>query len=317
MESIQSVGAGIVRKEAEALMRLADSLDTEFAKAVELISKNRGRLIICGIGKSGHIGKKIAATFASTGTPSFFVHPAEASHGDLGMIDRSDVVLAISKSGESAELADIITYCHRFAIQLIGITAKAGSSLGKAADVLLLLPDLAEACPLGLAPTSSTTMTLAMGDALAVASMHERNFEPAQFRTFHPGGKLGQKLMRARDVMHEGESLPLLNANATVGQAALEMSKGRFGCVGIIDEHGELSGIFTDGDLRRHFNVDNFDVPISRLMTPDPRKLDPDALVADVMHTFSQYRIPSAFVCVDRKPVGIIHIHDLVQKGFV
>jgi arabinose-5-phosphate isomerase len=310
-------GAASILQEADGLKFLAVSLDKNFANAVQLILSCAGRVVVSGIGKSGHVGKKIAATFASTGTPSFFVHPAEASHGDLGMISKRDIVIALSKSGESPEFADIINYCHRFEIPLIAITAVATSSLAKAATHLLLLPQVPEACPMGLAPTTSTTMTLALGDALAVACIKARDFKPENFKIFHPGGKLGQKLVRVRDVMHSGDELPLLNPDSTVSEAVLEMSKGRFGCVGIVDDSGSLVGIFTDGDLRRHFKAENLELKMKDLMSTDPQQLDPEILVADVVSIFSRQRIPSAFVCESGKPIGLIHIHDLFQRGFL
>lgn len=306
-----------LKVESAAIAALVERVDSAFRSCVEIILACHGRVVVTGIGKSGHIGKKIAATFASTGTPSLFVHPAEASHGDLGMIEKRDVVIAISKSGESPELSDILTYCRRFAIPVIAITACTESSLGKAADHLLLLPEIEEACPLGLAPTTSTTMTLALGDALAIACLRARDFKPAQFREFHPGGKLGQKLTRVKDVMHSPEMLPLVSEEAEVRLAVMEMSRGRFGCVGVCDAAGKLVGIFTDGDLRRHIGDLNLSSRISALMTPQPYQIDPEALIADVSYLFTEKRIPSVFVCQDGKPVGLVHVHDLLQKGFV
>ena len=310
-------GAHAIRVQAEGLARLADSLNGSFEQAVARIMATEGRLVVTGMGKSGHIARKISATFASTGTPSLFVHPAEASHGDLGMIDRRDTVLALSKSGESPELGDVVTYCRRHRIPLLAITAQPDSALGRAADIVLALPDMAEACPLGLAPTTSTTMTLALGDALAVVCLRRRNFRAANFREFHPGGKLGQKLARVRDIMHSGEALPLVPLSATVGDAILEMTRGRFGCVGVLDADGHLAGVFTDGDLRRSFSAAVIDRPIAALMTADPKRIDPDALVADVAYLFTSRRIPSVFATADGKPVGIVHIHDLLGSGFV
>jgi arabinose-5-phosphate isomerase len=307
----------LIEAEAAAVASLSASINESFRQCVELILQCRGRIIVTGIGKSGHIGRKIAATFASTGTPSLFVHPAEASHGDLGMIEKRDIVIAISKSGESPELSDILTYCRRFAIPMIAITARAGSSLGRLASHLLLLPDIDEACPLGLVPTTSTTMMLVLGDALAVACLKARDFQPAQFREFHPGGKLGQKLTRVKDVMHGHEKLPLISEAAEVRQAIVEMSRGRFGCVGVCAADGKLIGVFTDGDLRRHIDHLDLSCPISALMTRNPYQIDPDALVEDVSYLFTEKRIPSVFVCQNGKPVGLVHVHDLLQKGFV
>lgn len=315
--NLLEIGSQTIRSEAVGLEKLANCLNSGFVDAATCILQAKGRVVVAGMGKSGHIGKKIAATFASTGTPALFVHPAEASHGDLGMIDKRDVVIAISKSGESPELGDILTYCRRFAIPVIAITANAESSLGKAADHLLLLPAQEEACPLGLAPTTSTTMMLALGDALAIACLRARDFQPAQFREFHPGGKLGQKLTRVKDVMHGREMLPLVPEGAEVRLAVVEMSRGRFGCVGICDEAGKLIGIFTDGDLRRHIASLDLASPVRALMTTQPYQIDPDALIADVSYLFTEKRIPSVFVCQNGKPVGLVHVHDLLQKGFV
>ena len=311
------IGAKTIRAEADALTELADILGEGFDRAVSMILDMDGRLVVSGIGKSGHIGRKISSTFASTGTPSFFIHPAEASHGDLGMIDRRDIVLAISKSGESPELRDIVAYCCRHDIPLLAITENPDSALGKAATVVLLLPKLSEACPLGVAPTTSTTMTLALGDALAVACLSHRDFRLHNFREFHPGGKLGQKLARVRDIMHSGNELPIVPLGASIGDAILEMTRTRFGCVGIVDREGKLVGIFTDGDLRRNFPTMVIDHPIDKLMTMNPWKITMDALIEDVAHLFAVHRIPSVFVIVDEKPVGIIHVHDLFERGLV
>jgi arabinose-5-phosphate isomerase len=307
----------VIAQEASALDVLARSLDRPFAEAARLVLRCQGRVILTGMGKSGQIGRKIASTLASTGTPALFVHPAEASHGDLGMIERRDVVIAISKSGESPELADVLTYCRRFDIPLIAITAHAKSTLAQASDAMLLLPRVKEACPHDLAPTTSAAMVLAMGDALAIACLKARDFGVAQFREFHPGGKLGQKLTRARDVMHGGDELPLVPLGTAMSTAIVEMSRGRLGCVGVVDAQGLLTGIFTDGDLRRHFSAANLERPVDALMTPQPHRVAPDALLADVASFFRDRRIPSIFVCVDDRPVGIVHLHDLLQKGLV
>jgi arabinose-5-phosphate isomerase len=316
-EDIKSWGAAAVRQEAVGLEQLADSLDGAFIAAVNEILRCEGRTIVAGMGKSGHIGKKIASTLASTGTPAMFVHPAEASHGDLGMIEKRDVVIALSKSGESPEFHDLLVYCRRFGIPVIAVTAKPESSLARAASIVLVVPLVEEACPLGLAPTTSTTMTLALGDALAVACLRARDFQPSQFREYHPGGKLGQKLTRVCDVMHGVDMLPLVPIDALLAAAVLEMSKGRFGCVGVLDPDGKLVGIFTDGDLRRHFSAANMERPVQDLMHPSPSQIDPDALIADVTYLFTEKRIPSVFACTDGKPVGILHVHDLLQRGFV
>jgi arabinose-5-phosphate isomerase len=310
-------GVEAIRKEVAGLTVLADHLDDSFEDAVESILRCGGRVVVVGIGKSGHIGRKIASTLSSTGVPAMFVHPAEASHGDLGMIARQDLVIAISKSGESKELNDILLYCRRFGITLIAITERAESTLGTAANIVLRLPEMPEACPLGLAPTTSTAMILAIGDALAVACVRARDFTAFQFRDFHPGGKLGQKLLRVRDVMHRGRALPIVDINADLQAATLEMSRGRFGCVGVVDQEQRLVGIFTDGDLRRHFSAANMHRRIVELMSPSPQKIQPESLLEDAANLFSIKRIPCVFVCIDEKPIGIIHVHDLLERAIV
>jgi arabinose-5-phosphate isomerase len=317
-ETIIEYGAEIIEKEAQGLLSLSKSLGRNFSETVNTLVNCNGRVIVTGIGKSGHIARKIASTFASTGTPASFIHPAEASHGDLGMIETRDVVIALSKSGESMELSDTLAYCRRFGIPIIGITANPSASLAQLASQLLLIPEIEEACPLGLAPTTSTTMILALGDALAGACLRARNFQASQFKVFHPGGKLGQKLSRVRDVMHGIDELPLVPQTARLTEAVVEMSRGRFGCVGVLNADRRLTGIFTDGDLRRHFQTaTDLSHPIASLMHPSPEQISPEALVADVAHLFTARRIPSVFACVDDKPVGIVHVHDLLQKGFI
>ncbi len=312
-----ALGAGVIKQEAEALQVLAQQLDAVFSAAVEHIVQCQGRLVVTGIGKSGHIARKIAATFASTGTPALFVHPAEASHGDLGMIEDRDTVLAISKSGESPELSHVVGYCVRHRITLVAITAERGSTLGRAASLLLTLPALTEACPLGVAPTTSTTMTLALGDALAVACLQRRGFRAANFREFHPGGKLGQRMKWVRDIMHAGPAVPVVDESATVGAAILEMTRARLGCVGIVNAERQLVGIFTDGDLRRSFCAAIVDTAVSQVMTPRPQQVSPDTLVADVAYLLSSKRIPSVFVTESGCPVGIVHVHDLLGCGYL
>jgi arabinose-5-phosphate isomerase len=306
-----------IRQEQLGLGILADSLGISFAIVVRALMACTGRVIVVGMGKSGHIGKKIASTFASTGTPSFFVHPAEASHGDLGMIDPSDVVIAISKSGESSELSDVIGFCVRFGIVLVAITSDSDSSLARSASHTLLVPAVTEACPLGLAPTTSTTMVLALGDALAIACLRMRNFQPTAFRNFHPGGKLGQKLTRVGDVMHRGESLPLVPSVASLAEAVKEISRVRFGCVGIVDALGRLVGVFTDGDLRRSFAVGMGEGYVKDYMNTSPRVVTAEELIEDVLYIFSNARIPSIFICDDAVPIGILHVHDFLQRRLI
>lgn len=284
--------------------------------AVRRIIGLRGRMIVTGMGKSGHVGRKIAATLASTGTPAYFVHPAEASHGDLGMIGRDDGVLALSWSGEAPELADIIAYTRRFDVPLIALTSRPESALGSAADIPILLPRLPEACPNGLAPTTSTTMQLAAGDALAMALLKARGFRPEHFRDFHPGGKLGARLKRARDLMHGGVELPLVPPDTTLGEAIVMMTSRRFGITGIVNQAGELEGVLTDGDLRRAFaHGKGLDLPVVEVMTRTPRVATPDTIAADLLGSMNEQRITSLFVVEAQKPVGILHIHDLLRAG--
>ena len=313
----REVGAAAVRLEAASLLRLADSLESGFDQCVELILASSGRVVVTGMGKSGHVGRKIAATLASTGTPALFVHPAEASHGDLGMVSRNDIVLALSKSGESPELSDLISYCRRHAMVLIAITAVPDSALGRTANIVLLLPDVVEACPLGLAPTTSTTMAMAMGDAIAVACLQRRNFRASDFREFHPGGKLGLRLKRVQDIMYKGSDLPLVTLGQTVSAAILEMTRTRLGCVGVVDLDGLLIGIFTDGDLRRCISAAITTQAIEEVMSARPYEMAADALVEEVALLFTTYRIPSVFVTNDHKPVGVVHVHDLLGSGLI
>jgi len=311
-----AIGRRVIAEEAAALLALSDRLDDSFDAAVDLILAARGRIIVSGMGKSGHVARKIAATFASTGTPSHFVHPAEASHGDLGMIRQEDVILALSWSGETAELADIITYARRFSIPLVAITSSRESALGRQADVCLRLPKSEEACPNGLAPTTSTTMQLAMGDALAVALLEARGFTASDFRLFHPGGKLGASLTFVREVMHKGERLPLIAPSARMGEAILEISAKGFGCVGVTDQAGRLIGIVTDGDLRRHMGPDLVAASVNDVMTANPTAVKDDLLTAKVIEILNARKITALFVVDDdNRPVGIIHLHDLLRAG--
>ena len=307
--------ARVLRLEAEALLRLADTLGEPFEKALDCLAAIQGRVVVTGMGKSGHIAKKIAATFASTGTPAQFVHPGEASHGDLGMIARNDGVVALSNSGETSELADVIAYTRRFGIPLVAITRNANSSLAEQADILLQLPTAPEACPLGLAPTTSTTMMLALGDALAVALYERRGFSATDFYVFHPGGQLGRQLLRVSDIMHKGAELPVAPAGTPMADVILAMTRGRFGCIGILDGAGLLAGIITDGDLRRHMNPGLLATAAETVMTRQPKTIRPGALVAEAIGQMNTLAITSLFVTVDEKPVGIVHIHDCLRTG--
>jgi arabinose-5-phosphate isomerase len=313
-----AVARGVLATEIAGVAALSQSLDHSFSRAVEVIAAAPGRVVVSGIGKSGHVARKVAATLASTGTPALFVHPAEASHGDLGMLVAGDVVLAISNSGETSELADIIDHARRFGLPLIAITGRATSTLARAADVALILPQAAEACPMGLAPTTSTTMQMALGDALAVALLTGRGFTAADFRRFHPGGRLGARLRRARDIMHTGDAMPLAAPDLPMDRALLLITEKRFGCLGVVGADGTLGGIVTDGDLRRAMGPDLLAKTAGQIMTRDPRTIGPDALAADALHAMNATDRPvTALFVVDAqsRPLGILHIHDLLRAG--
>ena len=311
--------------EIEGLKLMAASLDGPFSEAVELMAgvrgedgnspRRAGRVIVTGMGKSGHVGRKIAATLASTGTPSQFVHPGEASHGDLGMITTDDAILALSWSGESAELTSIITYAKRFSIPLIGITSSKESALGQAANVALVLPRAEEACPNGLAPTTSTTMQLALGDALSIALLERQGFTASDFGVFHPGGKLGAMLRHVREIMHSGNALPLAEASTPMSKALIVMSQKSFGCIGITDENGALAGIITDGDLRRHMGENLLSKTAGDVMTPAPKSIPPSMLASEALNILNTRKITSLFVVENDKPVGLVHIHDFLRAG--
>lgn len=311
-----AAGQRVLILEAEALKALAGALDDRFAAAVELLSRVAGRIVVCGMGKSGHVAKKIAATLASTGAPAIFVHPAEASHGDLGMIVAGDAVLCLSNSGETPELADLIAHAKRFAIPLIGITSRPGSTLDQAADIGLILPPAPEACPLGLAPTTSTTLMLGLGDALAVALLDRRGFTAEDFQVLHPGGKLGSRLKRVAELMHEGDALPLIAEAATMQEAILVMSAKGYGTVGVVADDGRLAGVITDGDLRRHMNPGLLAEPAAGVMTRGPRTIRPRALASEALGLMNARSITALFVLDDAgRPVGLIHIHDCLRAG--
>jgi arabinose-5-phosphate isomerase len=308
----------VLQIEANALLALAGTLDEAIAAALDTLMQATGRVIVSGMGKSGHVAAKIASTFASTGTRAQFVHPAEASHGDLGMIGTGDAVLMLSNSGETRELADIIVHTRRHAIPLIGIASRAGSTLLRAAEVALLLPPAEEACPMGLAPTTSTTMMLALGDALAVALMERRGFSRDQYKDFHPGGSLGQALLTVRDLMHTGDAMPLIAASATMEQAVAVMSAKRFGCVGVVDAVGALAGIVTDGDLRRRFGENLSGRAVSEIMTRAPKTITPSALATEALTLLNRTGngITALFVIDEqRRAVGFLHIHDCLKAG--
>lgn len=306
----------VLMAESAALRTLADGLDSAFAQVTDLLVATKGRVVVSGMGKSGHIGRKIAATLASTGTPALFVHPGEASHGDLGMIVRDDVVIALSNSGETAELDNLIAYTRRFGITLIAVTSRAQSTLAESADLTLLLPPVPEVCPMGLAPTTSTTMTLALGDALAIAVLERKGFTAEDFRNFHPGGKLGNRLKRVSDLMHGKEDLPLAKPDQTMAEVLVTMTAKRFGCVGIVDDNGTLSGIITDGDLRRHMGIDLLQRRARDIMTTAPMTIGPRTLAAEALNLLNDKNRTQLFIVDDTAiPVGILHIHDLLRAG--
>ncbi|MPL60941.1 arabinose-5-phosphate isomerase [Rhodobacter sp. 140A] len=309
-----ATGRKVITIEAEGLTALAAGLDESFARAVETILQAKGRVIVSGMGKSGHIARKIAATFASTGTPAQFVHPAEASHGDLGMVTRDDVALMLSNSGETPELADMIAHTRRFSIPLIGVASRPDSTLLRQSDVALVLPQAPEACGSGVVPTTSTTMTLALGDAIAVALMEHRRFTPEMFRTFHPGGKLGAKLSKVSDLMHT--DMPLVSETTPMSEALLEISRKGFGVVGVTDTRGDLVGIITDGDLRRHM-AGLLDHSAAEVMTRNPRTITPGVLAEAAVAVMNERKITCLFAVDGRRPVGILHIHDCLRAGVV
>ncbi len=305
----------VLTLESEAIDTLASDLDQRFVRAVEVLGKVTGRVIVTGMGKSGHVARKMAATFASTGTPALFVHPGEASHGDLGMVARKDAVIALSNSGKTSELNDIVAFTRRFQIPLIAVTARPESQLAERADICLQLAAAPEACPLGLAPTTSTTMMLALGDALAVALLEQRGFSEEDFQVFHPGGALGARLLRVSDLMHAADRLPLCRQETTMGEAILIMSKKQFGCIGIVDAEGRLVGIITDGDLRRHLGPHVLEMTAENLMTPSPKTVASRALAVEALQLMDEHKITILFVVEDGRPSGLIQLYDCLRAG--
>ena len=310
----------VLELEADSLSALGAVLDARFVEALDRLAAVTGRVIVTGMGKSGHVARKIAATLASTGTPAQFVHPGEASHGDLGMITDRDAVVALSNSGLTAELGDIIGYTRRYAIPLIAITAGQQSLLGDEADVALVLPSVREACPMGLAPTTSTTMMMALGDAIAIALLERRGFSPKDFQIFHPGGSLGQKLQRVADIMHGPGELPLCRPDTPMAEAILTMTAKTWGCVGVTADDGVLLGIVTDGDLRRHIDQDLLRLTAEQIMTREPRTITSTALVAEALGVMNACKVHCLFVVEDlteggARPVGIIRVHDCLRAG--
>ena len=314
---ILEAGRKAVAQESEALAHLAASLDDKFTSAVELLSQQNSRVIVSGIGKSGHIARKIAATFASVGQPAFFVHPAEANHGDLGMITPEDRLLLLSHSGETVELKPMLDYSRRFHIPAVAITAKENSNLASIADITLCYPTVPEACPMGLAPTTSTTMMLALGDALAIAMLHTRSFSSTDFRTFHPGGNLGKQLSRVRDFMHTDDRLPIVPMGTLMQECLIRMSYFGFGCVAIIDTDGKMLGVITDGDLRRHMHTGLLNDTVEAVMSPTQTMISADILMAEALAIMQDKSITSLFISSNNKPIGILHIHDCLRAGII
>jgi len=305
----------VLELEIAGLKELSDSLDDRFGAALDLLENISGRIVVTGMGKSGHIACKIAATLASTGAPAMFVHPGEASHGDLGMITTNDAVLALSNSGETSELADLVAFTKRFEIPLVAMTAGADSALAKGATVALIYPASQEGCPMGLAPTTSTTVSLALGDAIAVALIERKGFSPADFHALHPGGKLGQRLLKVSDIMHAGDALPLVTPTTSMADAVLEMTAKSFGCVGVIDGDGQLLGVVTDGDLRRHMSADLLSLKVDDILTQGGKTIRAEALASEAVHLMNVSKITNIFVVENKKPVGILHIHDCLRAG--
>ena len=318
-EELISSAKRVIDAEIHGLEVLKQQVDDSFVQAVDMITRIKGRLIISGMGKSGHIGQKMAATLASTGTPAFFVHPGEASHGDLGMLTSDDLLLTISNSGESREMGDIISFSRRFGIPMIAITSNADSTMAKAADLTLLIPNkktAPEACPLGLAPTTSTTTTLALGDALAVALIEQKGFSVEEFRDRHPGGKLGNVLLRAKDVMVTGDELPLVATDMPMSDALVVMTAKSWGCLGVVDENGVLIGIITDGDLRRHMTRNIIEQKAKDIMTAHPKTVISDILCVEALRIMNTKKITSLFVVDgEHKPIGLLHVHPLLMAG--
>jgi len=306
-------------KEQQGLEQLNVALDgpfgVAFEKAVNLIGQAEGRVILSGVGKSGHIARKIAATMASTGTPAQFVHATEASHGDLGMVTQQDLIIVLSHSGETTELKDMLMYSRRFNVSLVAITSVADSTLARTADVALCMPRAPEACPRGLAPTTSTTMQLAVGDALAIALLEAKGFSAHDFHQFHPGGKLGAALSHAGDIMHQGEAVPTVGQGTVMSDALIVISEKSFGCVGVTNGDGELVGVVTDGDLRRHMGPELIGKPVDEVMSTEPKTVAPDTLASVALEVLNSAKITSLFVVESGKPVGILHIHDLLRIG--
>jgi arabinose-5-phosphate isomerase len=306
----------VLEIEISGLESLKASLDGAYCKAISLFLSVKGRLIVTGMGKSGHIARKIASTLSSTGTPSQYIHPGEASHGDLGMITPNDVVLALSNSGETRELSDLLVYCRRYDIPLVSMTQRPQSTLAKMSDVCLLIPFVPEACPHKLAPTTSSLLMLALGDALAMTLLKLKGFSPQDFKVFHPGGQLGRQLCRVGEIMHSREALPLMKKGHNMGEALVVMTQHSFGCVGIVDQNQKLIGIITDGDLRRHMSSDLISKPVEDIMSLNPWTIEETALAAEGLNIMNKLGVTSLFITdKDQIPIGLLHIHDCLRAG--
>ena len=307
-------GRLVIDIEIKALNLLKNYISTDFVKVVNLLLKNKGKIIVSGIGKSGHIASKIASTLSSVGSPSFYIHPSEANHGDLGMLEKKDVVTLISNSGETSELINLILYCKKLGIPIISITSELNSTLSRESNLNLLIPKNIEACPLELAPTSSTTCTLALGDALAVTLLKKKKFTESDFRELHPGGKLGQMLSEVKDVMKINLDIPLIVESKKMSYAILEMTSKGEGCVGVVSKKNELIGIITDGDIRRNMNPELLDKNVKEIMTEKPKTLSPNTLISKALKIMNEESITNIFITKQKKPIGIIHMHDILKK---
>jgi len=305
----------VLKLESEGLDTLGQTLDETFIEVLNILQSVTGRIVVSGMGKSGHVARKISSTLASTGVPSFFVHPGEASHGDLGMIAESDAVIAISNSGETPEMSNLIAYTRRFKIPLVVITSKAASSMAEQADAVLLLPKTEEACPMGLAPTTSTTMTMALGDTIAVVLMERLGFTADDFKLRHPGGQLGKRLLKVSDIMHQGDAVPKTSGDKLMSEVLPEMTSKSFGCIAIVDESDEVLGVITDGDLRRHMSDNILTLRADEVMTAGPKTIRPTALASEAVQVMNEAKITNLFVAEDNKVAGVIHIHDCLRAG--
>ncbi len=308
-------GRQVIDIEIKALNLLKNYISEDFVKVVNLLLKNKGKIIVSGIGKSGHIASKIASTLSSVGSPSFYIHPSEANHGDLGMLEKKDVVILISNSGETSELINLILYCKKLGIPIISITSELNSTLSRESNLNLLIPKNIEACPLELAPTSSTTCTLALGDALAVTLLKKKKFTESDFRELHPGGKLGQMLSEVKDVMKINLDIPLIVESKKMSYAILEMTSKGEGCVGVVSKKNELIGIITDGDIRRNMNHELLDKNVKEVMTRKPKTLSPNTLISKALKIMNEESITNIFITKQKKPIGIIHMHDILKNN--